>query len=100
MHKGYYLLGGIILFVVIGLIILYFATKSSSDSTPGTNKNKCIDNSDVPCPPNTLEYNKTYSPPKRNCNLESSSAVKIETIHNDNVNGSYIFIPEDDNYTL
>ena len=94
-----FLLVGLIIFVIIGLIVLYFATKPSS---PGSNKktNKSIDNSDVPCPPNSLEYNATYSPPKRNCNLESSSIIKRESVNRDIVNGSYISIPEDDDYTL
>lgn len=88
-----------ILLLLIGLIVgiaifLFYRSQSSSSPGPGTTS---LDDSDVPRPPSTLEYNATYVAPKRNDNIMSASGSKVLS---DKKNGTYTLIPEDSQYTL
>lgn len=90
----------IILISLIVGVVVYIIYSNNDDNTPGTNNVNCsYDDSDMPKPPSTLDYNRTYCEPKRNPDITlGTSANNHGGIDDDGI--SYIFIREDDKYDL
>lgn len=93
--NGKYFLIGIALLVFIGIVLFIIYHNTKTPSTNNINKTTHTDDSDCPQPPNTLEYNRTLAPPKRNNNIVNACAAGLPQKRYDKVNGFYFTLPGD-----
>lgn len=84
MNKHIWILVLAVIIIIAGGFIFWCTSTTSSTS----NNNFVNDDSDVPLPPSTLEYNKSLAPPKRNHNIMNASS-KINIKKYDSINKYY-----------
>lgn len=89
----------IIALALLVIVIIVIAFLSYTSGGGGNNNNISYDDSDVPIAPSSLEYNRTYAPPKRNCDVtvggSSKKVMKSHPLH-----GNYYDIPDEVDYVL
>lgn len=93
-----FIFAGLLITAIIIGVIVYFQDDNNNNNDGKDTLD--IDESDVPIPPSSLEYNKTYAAPKRTSIITGGSSSGKPTVHFDERNRSYTYIPEDSGYSL